>query len=81
DFTFRYYCASTTHHSKVTRIETLILQDWLWTFFWYSLSFAQIAPEDDHYKIHYWPKPAHSLHKKRIFQISACFIQGAKISK
>ncbi|MFH7409739.1 MULTISPECIES: hypothetical protein [Acinetobacter] len=58
----------------MTRRETQILQDWLWNFFCNSPSFAQIAPEDGHYKIHYWPKPAHPLHKKRIFQISACFI-------
>ena len=81
DFSFQYDFASTSDLLKVTRRETQILQDWLWNFFWNSPSFAQIAPEDGHYKIHYWPKPAHPLHKKRIFQISACFIQGAKISK
>ena len=47
-------------------------------FFWDSPSFAQIAPEGGHYKIHYWPKPAHPLHKKRIFKYPPALFKALK---
>lgn len=81
DFSFKYDLASTNDLLKVSRKESLILQDWLWNLFWNSSDFYQIAPEDGHYKILFWPKPDDSFNRKKIFQMSACFIQGAKMSK
>lgn len=81
DFSFKYDLASTTDLLKVSRKDKHILQDWLWNLFWQSSDFYQIAPEDGHYKIKYWPKPFDCINKKQIFQLSAYFIQGAKISK
>ena len=50
--------------------------------FWDSPIFLkEIAPEDGHFKIHMWSKPASNVDRKTIFQLSSCFIQGGKISK
>ena len=58
------------------------MQDWLWNLFWNSPEIIDnLAPEDGHYKIHTWPKPSDQSNRKIIFQLSACFIQGGKISK
>jgi len=81
DLSFKYDLASTTDLAKADRKESAILQDWLWNLFWNSPDFYQIAPEDGHYRIHFWPKPADKAQRKKIFQLSACFIQGAKLSK
>lgn len=81
NFSFKYDLASTNDLLKVSRKESLILQDWLWNLFWNSSDFYQIAPEDGHYKILFWPKPNDKANRKKIFQMSACFIQGAKMSK
>lgn len=40
-----------------------------------------LTPDDGHYKIYSWPKPTDQFNRKVIFQLSACFIQGGKISK
>lgn len=81
NFSFHYDLASTTDLLKVSRKDSFILQDWLWNLFWDSSDFYQIAPEDGHYKIMSWPKPTDKQNRKQIFQMSACFIQGAKMSK
>ena len=81
DLSFKYDLASTTDLAKADRKESAILQDWLWNLFWNSPDFYQIAPEDGHYRIHFWPKPTDKAQRKKIFQLSACFIQGAKLSK
>lgn len=81
DFHFTYDLASTTDLIKVSRKNCFILQDWIWNLFWNSPEYYQIAPEDGHYRIHFWPKPQDQINRKQIFQLSACFIQGAKISK
>ena len=81
DFSFNYDFASTTDLTKVSRKNSHILQDWIWNLFWKSPNFYQIAPDDGHYRIHFWPKPYDTKHRKKIFQMSACFVQGAKISK
>ncbi|MGE8542040.1 hypothetical protein [Acinetobacter sp. ANC 3813] len=81
DFSFNYDFASTSDLIKVSRKHNAILQDWIWNLFWRSPNFYQIAPEDGHYRIHFWPKPEDLKHRKEIFQMSACFIQGAKMSK
>ena len=81
DLSFKYDLASTSDLVKVDRTESVILQDWLWNLFWNSPEFYQICPEDGHYRIHFWPKPINKSQRKKIFKLSACFIQGAKISK
>lgn len=82
DSGFDYDIASTSNFMKVSRKQPHILSDWLWQFFWDSPIFLKkIAPEDGHFKIHMWPKPASNVDRKTIFQLSTCFIQGGKISK
>lgn len=82
DSGFDYDIASTSNFMKVSRKHPHILSDWLWQFFWDSPIFLkEIAPEDGHFKIHMWPKPASNVDRKTIFQLSSCFIQGGKISK
>ena len=79
---FHYNLANTTDLTKVSRKDKFILQDWLWNLFWNSPEIIDhLAPEDGHYKIHTWPKPSDQSNRKIIFQLSACFIQGGKISK
>lgn len=78
---FNYDIASTSDFMKVSRKHPYILNYWLWQFFWDSPEFLHtFAPEDGHFKIHMWPKPPQSEARKVIFQLSSCFIQGAKIS-
>lgn len=81
DFNFNCEIATTDALSKVDRKQTLILNDWIWNLFWNSEELAiALCPEDGHFKINYWPKPTDTTHKKIIFQLAACFIQGGKIS-
>ena len=81
DFNFNCEIATTDALSKVDRKKTLILNDWIWNLFWNSEELAiALCPEDGHFKINYWPKPTNTTHKKTIFQLTACFIQGGKIS-
>ena len=80
--TFHYDLASVADFTKVSRKSNYILQDWLWNLFWNSPQLlTELIPEDGHYKIHTWPKPHNQANRKIIFQLSACFIQGGKISK
>lgn len=82
NYSFHYDLANTTALTKVSRKYNVILHDWLWNLFWNSPDLIyNLAPEDGHYKIHTWPKPADQRNRKMIFQLSACFIQGGKISK
>lgn len=64
----------------MTRRETQILQDWLWNF-----SGTRLVLLRSHLKmitIKFTTGQSRLIRCiKRIFQISACFIQGAKISK
>lgn len=81
DFNFNCEIATTDALSKVDRKQTFILNDWIWNLFWNSEELAiALCPEDGHFKINYWPKPTDPTHKKVIFQLAACFIQGGKIS-
>ena len=50
-------------------------------FFWDSPNFAQIAPEDGHYKIHYWPKSAHPLHKNVFFRYLPALFKALRFQK
>ena len=80
-FHFNFEIANTDSLTKVNRKETLILNDWIWNLFWNSSEVAiALCPSDGHFKINYWPKPSDIKNKKIIFQLSACFIQGGKIS-
>lgn len=81
DLSFKYDFASIIDLTKVSRKHPVILQDWLWNLFWNSPAFASISPVDGHFKIFSWPKPMDNTQRKLIFQMSACFIQGAKMSK
>ena len=80
DFSFQYDFASTSDLLKVTRRETQILQDWLWNF-----SGIRPALHRSHLKVVIIKSTTGQSRLirciKTYFQISACFIQGAKISK
>lgn len=81
DFNFNCEVATTNALTKVDRKNTLILNDWIWNLFWNSANLSiPLCPEDGHFKINYWPKPFDLENKKSIFQLTACFIQGGKIS-
>lgn len=81
DFNFNCEVATTNALTKVDRKNTLILNDWIWNLFWNSKNLSiLLCPEDGHFKINYWPKPFDLENKKIIFQLTACFIQGGKIS-
>ena len=80
DASFKYDFASIEDMTHVSRKHPVILQDWIWNLFWQTPNFYQTVPEDGHFRILSWPKPAEHLSHKQIFQLSACFIQGAKIS-
>ena len=79
---FQYDLANISDLTKVSRKSHFILQDWLWNLFWNSPEVLyNLTPDDGHYKIYSWPKPTDQFNRKVIFQLSACFIQGGKISK
>lgn len=81
DDTLNYELANITSLTKVNRRESCVLNDWFWNLMWNSSILASgLVQEDGHYKIDYWPKPFDKNNKKQIFQLSANFIQGAKIS-
>ena len=81
NFSFNCEISNLNSLARVNRKNPVILNDWIWNLFWNSPDVATtISPEDGHYKILYWPKPLDNNNKKIIFQLSACFIQGGKIS-
>ena len=81
DFTFDCEIASIDAITRVNRKQTYVLNDFIWNLFWNTPDIAQhLCAPDGHYKIYYWPKPNDQQHKKILFQLSACFIQGGKIS-
>jgi len=58
------------------------LEDWIWNLFWRSPQFSKLTlKENEYYKIFYWPQPNQNKDQKIILQLSACFIQGAQLSK
>lgn len=76
DFTF----AKTSDFTKVSRKKNYYLQDWLWNLIWHSKNFGNLATEDRYFKIDHWPQPYQKEYRKVSLQLSACFIQGAKIT-
>lgn len=81
DESFDYAIATVDDLSLVNRKQFMVLNDWLWNLVWNSPALAKIvAPEDGHYKINHWPKPVDLNMQKQIFQLSACCVQGVKIS-
>ena len=76
DFTF----AKTSDVTKVSRKKNYYLQDWLWNLIWSSKNFENLATKDGYFKIDHWPQPYQKEYRKVSLQLSACFIQGAKIT-
>ncbi|MBJ9723528.1 hypothetical protein I5515_17215 [Acinetobacter calcoaceticus] len=76
DFTF----AKTSDFTKVSRKKNYYLQDWLWNLIWSSKNFENLAGKDGYFKIDHWPQPYQKEYRKVSLQLSACFIQGAKIT-
>lgn len=77
----QYDFASTNDFFKVSRKLQRHLPDWLWNLYWSSPDFLNFAPSDGCYKLKYWPQPLSKPQRKTILQLSACFIQGAKMSE
>ena len=81
DNSLQYDFASTNDFFKVSRKLQRHLPDWLWNLYWSSPEFLNFAPEDGCYQLSYWPQPLTKQQRKIVLQLSACFIQGAKISE
>lgn len=81
NFSFDCEIASINSLTRVNRRNSYVLNDFIWNLFWNTPDVAtHLCSPDGHYKIYYWPKPTDQHNKKIIFQLSACFIQGGKIS-
>lgn len=46
----------------------------------FKKNFGNLATEDKYFKIDHWPQPYQKEYRKVSLQLSACFIQGAKIT-
>ena len=81
DFSFNCEVANINALTRVNRRTPYILNDLVWNLFWNTPEVSiHLCNPENHYKIYYWPKPFDMHNKKNIFQMSACFIQGGKIS-
>ncbi|MBJ9705764.1 hypothetical protein [Acinetobacter calcoaceticus] len=79
NMSFNFAFAKTSDFTKVSRKKSYYLQDWLWNLIWCSKDFENLASVDGYFKIDYWPQPYQKEYRKVSLQLSACFIQGAKI--
>ncbi|KRI49313.1 hypothetical protein APC42_02565 [Acinetobacter pittii] len=77
---FNFTFANTSDFTKVSRKKDYYLQDWLWNLIWNSNNFENLASKDSYFKIDHWPQPYQKEYRKVSLQLSACFIQGAKIT-
>lgn len=80
NMSFNFAFAKTSDFTKVSRKKSYCLQDWLWNLIWCSKEFENLASVDGYFKIDYWPQPYQKEYRKVSLQLSACFIQGAKIT-
>jgi len=80
NMSFNFAFAKTSDFTKVSRKKSYYLQDWLWNLIWCSKDFENLASVDGYFKIDYWPQPYQKEYRKVSLQLSACFIQGAKIT-
>ena len=80
NMSFNFAFAKTSDFTKVSRKKDYYVQDWLWNLIWTSNNFENLASKDSYFKIDYWPQPYQKEYRKVSLQLSACFIQGAKIT-
>ncbi|TDM60549.1 hypothetical protein C5B72_18270 [Acinetobacter sp. KU 011TH] len=80
NMSFNFAFAKTSDFTKVSRKKSYYLQDWLWNLIWNSNNFENLASKDSYFKIDHWPQPYQKEYRKVSLQLSACFIQGAKIT-
>lgn len=80
NMSFNFAFAKTSDFTKVSRKKSYYLQDWLWNLIWYSKDFENLPSVDGYFKIDHWPQPYQKEYRKVSLQLSACFIQGAKIT-
>ncbi|ENW98673.1 hypothetical protein F900_02756 [Acinetobacter modestus] len=79
---FNYEIATNSDLLKNNFTSEANLEDWIWNLFWRSPEFSKLTlKENEYYKIFYWPQPNQNKDQKIILQLSACFIQGAQLSK
>jgi len=80
NMSFNFAFAKTSDFIKVSRKKDYYLQDWLWNLIWASKDFENLASIDGYFKIDHWPQPYQQESRKVSLQLSACFIQGAKVT-
>ncbi|NUF15534.1 hypothetical protein, partial [Acinetobacter lactucae] len=80
NISFNFTFAKTSDFTKVSRKKSYYLQDWLWNLIWCSKDFENLASVDGYFKIDHWPQPYQKEYRKISLLLSACFIQGAKIT-
>lgn len=80
NMSFNFAFAKTSDFTKVSRKKGYCLQDWLWNLIWCSTDFENLASADGYFKIDHWPQPYQKEYRKISLQLSACFIQGAKVT-
>lgn len=80
NMSFNFAFAKTSDFTKVSRKKDYYVQDWLWNLIWTSNNFENLASKDSYFKIDHWPQPYQKEYRKVSLQLSACFIQGAKIT-
>ncbi|MDM9637908.1 hypothetical protein ABFP31_17475 [Acinetobacter nosocomialis] len=81
NMSFNFTFAKTSDFTKVSRKKDYYLQDWLWNLIWCSKEFENLASADGYFKINHWPQPYQKEYRKVSLQLSACFIQGAKVTE
>ncbi|MFI8146910.1 hypothetical protein, partial [Acinetobacter sp. ABJ_C5_2] len=81
NMSFNFAFAKTSDFTKVSRKKGYCLQDWLWNLIWCSTDFENLASADGYFKIDHWPQPYQKEYRKISLQLSACFIQGAKVTE
>ncbi|PJG65566.1 hypothetical protein [Acinetobacter seifertii] len=80
NMSFNFAFAKTSDFTKVSRKKGYYLKDWLWNLIWHSNEFENLASADGYFKIDHWPQPYQKEYRKISLQLSACFIQGAKVT-
>lgn len=79
DSSINYTYATMQMAQSVIHTQGIDLRTWLWNTLWYSNELLKTHSTTNFYQLVFWPQPDPIADRTEIFQIAACFEQGANI--
>ena len=81
DSSMNYTYATMQMAQSVIHTQGIDLRTWLWNTLWYSNELLKSHSSTKFYQLVFWPQPDPIADRREIFQIAACFEQGASIQQ